>query len=326
MIVVTGGAGFIGSAIATDLNKKGIKDIVIVDILDHPEKQKNLDSLIYKKYFDRDDFLEKIKDRKLEEITAIFHMGACSSTTETDEVFLQKNNVDYTKELALFALEKNARFIYASSAATYGNGENGYKDDEAGMELLSPLNPYGQSKQSFDLWAKERGILSEITGLKYFNVYGPNEYHKEDMRSMVLKGHRQAMETGKIRLFKSYKPEYADGCQVRDFLYIKDAVNMTMFFYDHPKVGGIFNIGSGVVGSWNDLANNIFTAQGKEPNIEYIDMPSSIRNQYQYHTCAETNKIREAGCKIPITTLEDGITDYIRNYLIPNKRLSEQIG
>jgi len=322
MIVVTGGAGFIGSAIATELNQRGIKDLIIVDLLDHPDKQKNLDSLIYQKYFDRDDFLENIKTRRLDGISAIFHMGACSSTTETDEVFLQKNNVDYTKELAIFALEKNLNFIYASSAATYGNGDNGYEDDETQMEKLSPLNPYGRSKQSFDLWAKEKGVLTEITGLKYFNVYGPNEYHKEDMRSMVLKGHQQAMETGKIRLFKSYKDEYEDGCQVRDFLYIKDAVKMTLFFYDNPKICGIFNIGSGLVESWNNLAMNIFKAQKKEPKIEYIDMPSSIQNQYQYHTCANINKIRRAGCNTPITTLEDGIADYICNYLFPNKRLS----
>jgi ADP-L-glycero-D-manno-heptose 6-epimerase len=322
MIVVTGGAGFIGSAVATELNRRGVKDLVIVDILDHPEKQKNLDSLTYRKYFDRDDFLENIKTRKLNEVTTIFHMGACSSTTETDEVYLQKNNVDYTKELALFALEKDARFIYASSAATYGNGDNGYQDDETQLKILSPLNPYGQSKQSFDLWAQERRILSEICGLKYFNVYGPNEYHKEDMRSMVLKGHHQAMETGKIRLFKSYKTDYKDGCQVRDFLYIKDAVNMTLFFYDNPKIGGVFNVGSGLTGSWNDLATNIFNAQGIKPDIEYIDMPSSIRDQYQYHTCADIRKIREAGFNLPITSLENGIADYIRNYLSQNKRLS----
>ncbi|MGV7220834.1 MAG: ADP-glyceromanno-heptose 6-epimerase [Nitrospinales bacterium] len=322
MIVVTGGAGFIGSAIATELNNRGITELIIVDILDHPDKQKNLESLNYRKYFDRDDFLENIKSRKLDGITAIFHMGACSSTTETDETFLQKNNVDYSKELALFALEFNFRFIYASSAATYGDGENGYEDDEGQLKILSPLNPYGHSKQNFDLWAQEKGILNEISGLKYFNVYGPNEYHKEDMRSMVLKGYQQAIETGKIRLFKSYKAEYADGCQVRDFLYIKDAVEMTLFFYDNPKINGIFNVGSGHVGSWNDLAFNIFKAQGKEPNIEYIDMPLSIRNQYQYHTCADTKKIGEAGCKIPITSLEQGIQDYVRNYLISNKRLA----
>jgi ADP-L-glycero-D-manno-heptose 6-epimerase len=322
VIVVTGGAGFIGSAIATELNKRGITELIIVDILDHPDKQKNLDSLNYRKYFDRDDFLENIRSRKLDGITAIFHMGACSSTTETDEFFLQKNNVEYSQELALFALEHSSRFIYASSAATYGNGENGYEDDESQLKTLSPLNPYGRSKQGFDLWAKEKGILEEISGLKYFNVYGPNEYHKEDMRSMVLKGYQQAMEIGKIRLFKSYKTEYADGCQVRDFLYIKDAVEMTLFFYNNPKINGIFNVGSGHVDSWNDLAGNIFKAQDKETNIEYIDMPSSIRNQYQYHTCAETKKIREAGFRIPITSLEDGITDYIRNYLRPNKRLS----
>ena len=321
MIIITGGAGFIGSAIAAELNRRGIADLIIVDILDHPEKQKNLDTLSYRQYFDRDDFLEKTLSRNIDGVEAIFHMGACSSTTETDEVFLRKNNFDYTKELALYALEKNARFIYASSAATYGNGEQGYEDDESRLETLCPLNLYGHSKQNFDLWAKEQGLLRDIAGLKYFNVYGPNEYHKGDMRSMVLKGYQQSIETGGIRLFKSYKPEYADGCQVRDFLYIKDAVAMTLFFYDHPAVCGIYNVGSGIASGWNDLAKNIFLAQGKDAQIEYIEMPTAIRDQYQYHTCAVMEKIRKAGCKMQTQSLADGITDYVRNYLMPGKRL-----
>lgn len=321
MIVVTGGAGFIGSAIAAQLNQRGISDLIIVDILDHPEKQKNLDALAYRNYFDRDDFLEKARSRNLDGVEAIFHMGACSATTETDEDFLRQNNFEYTKELALYALEKNVRFIYASSAATYGNGERGYEDDESRLETLEPLNPYGRSKQNFDLWAKEQGILRDIAGLKYFNVYGPNEYHKGDMRSMVLKGYRQSIETGRIRLFKSRKPEYADGCQARDFLYIKDAVAMTIFFLDCPEACGIYNVGSGVAGSWNDLAKNIFLAQDKEPEIEYFEMPPAIRDQYQYHTCAVMEKIRKAGCRSPITSLEDGINDYVRNYLMPGRRL-----
>ena len=321
MIVITGGAGFIGSAIAAELNRRGNADLIIVDVLDHPEKQKNLDTLRYRQYFDRDDFLEKALSRDLDGVEAIFHMGACSSTTETDEVFLRKNNFDYSKELALCALDINARFIYASSAATYGDGGQGYDDDESRLETLRPLNPYGRSKQNFDLWAKERGLLRELTGLKYFNVYGPNEYHKEDMRSMVLKGHLQAAQTGSIRLFKSYKPEYADGCQARDFLYIKDAVAMTLFFYDHPHARGIYNVGSGVASAWNDLAKYIFLAQEKSPEIEYIEMPAAIRDQYQYHTCAVMEKIRKAGCDLQLTSLANGIADYVREYLLPGARL-----
>lgn len=321
MIVVTGGAGFIGSAIATELNKRGNSDLIIVDVLNHPEKQKNLDTLKHRQYFDRDVFLEKVRNRSVSRIKTIFHMGACSRTTETNEDYLRKNNFEYTQELARFALEYNIRFIYASSAATYGNGEQGYEDDETSLQSLQPLNLYGHSKQNFDLWAKEQNLLKDIAGLKFFNVYGPNEYHKEDMRSMVLKGYRQSVKTGKIRLFKSYKPDYGDGCQVRDFLFIKDAVAMTLFFMDHSEVCGIYNIGSGVARTWNDLAKNIFLAQGKEANIEYIEMPASIKDQYQYHTCAVMNKIRKAGYLSPIASLEEGIKNYVQNYLITGRRL-----
>jgi ADP-L-glycero-D-manno-heptose 6-epimerase len=250
-------------------------------------------------------------------------MGACSSTTETNEVFLTENNYDYTRHLAQYALKKDIRFIYASSAATYGNGEMGYRDDESKLHTLKPLNLYGESKQKFDLWAEGQGVLDRIVGLKYFNVFGPNEYHKEDMQSMVRKGFLQARDTNKIRLFKSYRKEYADGGQERDFLYIKDAVKMTLFFLDQQDAGGIFNVGAGKARNWNDLATTVFKAMDREPKIEYIEMPDSIRDQYQYHTSAEMKKIRDAGYTEPITSLEEGITDYIQNYLLPNKRLGE---
>lgn len=323
MIVVTGGAGFIGSAIIHALNKRGVSDILVVDVVDHPEKQKNLQALKYAKFQDKGEFLNEAMRRSLPKVSAIIHMGACSSTTETNLEFLRTNNFEYTRELALFALEKDARYIYASSAATYGNGEQGYADDEARMETLRPLNPYGDSKQRFDLWAKEQGMLGKIVGLKYFNAYGPNEYHKGDMQSMIRKGFMQARDTGKIRLFKSHRPDYVDGGQLRDFVYIRDAVEMTLFFLDHPKTGGIFNVGTGTARNWNDLARAIFVALGKEPNIEYIDMPPSIRDQYQYYTCAEMDKIRRAGYDNPIASIENGIKDYIQNYLLPGKRLGE---
>jgi ADP-L-glycero-D-manno-heptose 6-epimerase len=248
-------------------------------------------------------------------------MGACSSTTETDEKFLIKNNYHYTRHLATYALEKNIRFIYASSAATYGNGEMGYSDDESKLNTLKPLNLYGESKHKFDLWAESQGILDRVVGLKYFNIFGPNEYHKENMQSMAGKGFIQAMEKNKICLFKSYKKEYKDGGQERDFLYIKDAVNMTLFFLENPNIGGIFNIGAGQSRNWNDLAINIFKAMGREPQIEYISMSETILHQYQYHTCADIQKIRDAGYTQSITSLEDGITDYVKNYLVSNKRL-----
>jgi ADP-L-glycero-D-manno-heptose 6-epimerase len=319
MIVVTGGAGFIGSALVHGLNQKGIEDIWLVDDIDHPEKQKNVDALTYTRWVGKDDFLQEIAGLKA--CSAILHMGACSSTTETNEAYLRKNNFEYTQSLAEYCLKKDVRFIYASSAATYGAGENGYSDDESLLETLTPLNLYGYSKQWFDLWAKEAGALKTIVGLKYFNVFGPNEYHKGDMQSMVRKGFLQARDADALNLFNSYKPEYDDGGQERDFLYVSDAVAMTLYFLEHKDIGGIFNVGSGKARNWNDLASAVFQAMNKKVNIKYIDMPESIRNQYQYHTCAEMGKIRSAGFAEEITSLEDGVSDYVKNYLIPDKHL-----
>jgi ADP-L-glycero-D-manno-heptose 6-epimerase len=319
MIVVTGGAGFIGSALVHGLNQKGIEDIWLVDDIDHPKKQKNLDTLTYARCVGKDDFLKEVTG--LKGCSAILHMGACSSTTETDEIYLRKNNFEYTQSLAKYCLKKNVRFIYASSAATYGSGEKGYSDDELILKTLTPLNLYGYSKQWFDLWAKEAGALKTIVGLKYFNVFGPNEYHKGDMQSMVRKGFLQGRDADSMNLFKSYKSEYVDGGQERDFLYVRDAVAMTLFFLERKDIGGIFNVGSGKARNWNDLASAVFQALNKKLNIKYIEMPESIRNQYQYHTCAEMGKIRSAGYTEPITSLEEGVSDYIINYLIPDKHL-----
>lgn len=324
MIVVTGGAGFIGSAIVHALNKSGMSEILIVDDVDHPEQEKNLAALKYIDLKGKDDFLKMILSGSLKpKVNSIIHMGACSSTTETNQEFLRTNNFEYTRHLAEFSLSEDVRFIYASSAATYGDGANGYRDDESQLTPLRPLNLYGDSKQQFDLWARDTGAFDKIVGLKYFNVYGPNEYHKGDMQSLVRKGYYQIQETGKMRLFKSYKPEYPDGGQERDFIYIADAVAMTLFFLDHPKIGGLFNVGSGVARNWNALAHALFSAMDKPPNIEYIEMPASIRDQYQYHTQAEMGKIRKAGYDAPGTSLEDGIKDYVQNYLVPGKRLGE---
>jgi ADP-L-glycero-D-manno-heptose 6-epimerase len=248
-------------------------------------------------------------------------MGACSSTTETNEVFLRENNFEYTQSLAQYCVKKDVRFIYASSAATYGAGENGYSDDESMLETLKPLNLYGDSKQWFDLWAKEVGVLKGIVGLKYFNVFGPNEYHKENMQSMVRKGFLQVRDVGILNLFKSYKSGYSDGGQERDFLYVRDAVAMTLFFLEHQEIGGIFNVGSGRARNWNDLASTIFQVMNKKTDINYIEMPEFIRDQYQYHTCADMEKIRSVGYMETITSLEEGILDYVKNYLIPDKHL-----
>ena len=316
MIIVTGGAGFIGSAIISALNKRQISDVLVVDELACDQKWKNLRNLSFTDYVEKDDFLEMVVKKNLAgPIQAVFHLGACTSTTETNASYLIKNNYEYTKILAQWATDNKIRFIYASSAATYGDGSAGFNDDENKIENLRPLNMYGYSKHLFDLWAHRAGLLKKIVGLKYFNVFGPNEYHKGDMLSFVIKAFEQIKATGKVRLFKSYKSDLKDGEQMRDFIYVKDAVDMTLFFLDNPKTGGLFNIGSGKARTWNDLAAAVFAALGKKPNIEYTDMPESIRNQYQYYTCAEMTKLGKAGYKKKITFLEDAIKDYVQNYL-----------
>ncbi len=337
MMVVTGGAGFIGSALIAALNGRGVADILVVDEQDADGncnfvkgakntpsgKWKNLANLSFADCIDKDDFLQMVVGRKIAfPVEAVFHMGACSSTTETNEAYLIKNNYEYTKQLAQWATDADARFIYASSAATYGDGSNGFSDDETKIDKLVPMNLYGRSKQMFDLWAREQGLLKRIAGLKYFNVFGPNEYHKADMRSFVLKAFEQINATGRVRLFKSYKPQYGDGEQLRDFIYVKDAVDMTLFFLDNPQTGGLFNIGTGKARSWNDLVGAVFAAMGKKANIEYIDMPDSIRNQYQYFTQADIAKLHSAGCKKQTTSLESAIKDYVQNYLKKGKHLS----
>ena len=322
MIVVTGGAGCIGSAVVWGLNKRGITDVILVDGVDHPEKAKNIASLDYHALQNKDIFLNYIINSNVPwSVDAIIHLGGCSSTIETDESFLTKNNYEYTKLLATYAINQDIRFIYASSAATYGNGVEGFSD-EVDLATLSPLNLYGHSKQKFDMWAKEQGVLNRIVGLKYFNVFGPSEYHKREMQSMVRRGYLQVLDSGKIRLFKSYNPKYADGDQERDFLYVKDAVEMTLFFLDNSEVGGIFNAGTGVARTWNELTGAVFKAMDREVDVEYIDMPDAIRDQFQYRTCAKIDKIQNAGYSKPITSLEDATTDYIQNYLLSNKRLS----
>jgi ADP-L-glycero-D-manno-heptose 6-epimerase len=322
MIIVTGGAGFIGSALIAALNKRGITDILVVDERGK-DKCKNLVNLSFAGYTDKNDFLKTVVEKKVSSgLESVFHVGACSDTTETDVEYLKKNNYQYSRLLTQWATDADIRFIYASSAATYGDGSAGFSDDEEKIEQLRPLNAYGHSKQLFDLWAHRKGLLKKIVDLKYFNVFGPNEYHKGDMRSFVLKAFEQINATGKVRLFKSYKSEFEDGQQMRDFLYVKDAVDMTLFFLDNPQLSGLFNIGAGKARTWNDLVKAVFAAMGKKPDIEYIEMPDSIRNQYQYFTQAEVTKLRKAGYKNRITSLEDAVKDYVQNYLQKNECLS----
>jgi len=315
-LVVTGGAGFIGANIVKTLNELGEERILVIDNLNTSEKWKNLVDLSFDDYVHKNKFIEKLKEGKYENsIKAIIHLGARSSTTEKDVDFLMENNYEYTKTLALWAVERDIRFIYASSAATYGDGSYGFSDDHSLIQKLRPLNAYGYSKQIFDVWALKNKLIDKIVGLKYFNVYGPREWHKGDMRSMVLKAYESIKKEGKIRLFKSYNPKYKDGEQLRDFIYVKDAVQMTLFFLDKPHINGIFNVGTGIPRSWNDLARAVFSALNLKPNIEYIDMPEVLRGKYQYFTKAQMEKIKLAGYELSTLSLEEGVKDYVLNHL-----------
>ncbi|HTU48697.1 MAG TPA: ADP-glyceromanno-heptose 6-epimerase [Bryobacteraceae bacterium] len=324
-LLVTGGAGFIGSALVWELNRHGLKNILIADFLGTNEKWKNLAPLQFADYIEADDLLERIRESPhvFSDIGAVLHLGASTSTTETDAEYLIRNNFEYTKALAHFALDGGRRFVYASSAATYGALEASLPESVA-LESLRPLNIYGYSKHLFDCYAQRAGILPRITGLKYFNVFGPNEYHKGSMRSVVHKAFYEIREKGSVALFKSYRPEFADGGQRRDFLYVKDAVAATLFLAERVDGGGLFNIGSGQPHTWRDLAHAIFAALERDPKIEFIDMPEELRGKYQYFTCAHIHKLREAGFDRKITPLEDAVRDYIRKYLVPGRHLGDE--
>ena len=267
-------------------------------------------------YWEKDDFLFALRNDSLGKVDAVFHLGANSSTTEKNASHLVENNYRFTRELCEWCLHHDIRFIYASSAATYGDGSLGYSDSDDVTPTLRPLNMYGWSKQMFDLWALRHGLFDRIAGLKYFNVYGPREDHKGDMRSVIHKAYHQILETGEVKLFKSYRPEYKDGEQVRDFVFVKDAVAVTLFFDDNRNVNGLFNCGTGKARTWNDLVKAVFAAMGRPPKITYIDMPETLREKYQYRTEADMTKLREAGYEEPFTSLEDGVADYVKNYLM----------
>ena len=302
-----------------------LSQIVVSDFLAEDEKWRNLAPLDFEDYIPADKLLENLaRDPDFHgKFAACFHLGACSSTTVTDSRYVLENNYAYTKTLCRWALAAGTRFVYASSAATYGDGSAGMDDKTENLHAYRPLNLYGYSKHLFDLYAQKEEILGEIVGLKYFNVFGPNEYHKEDMRSLVCKAYEQITATGKIRLFKSYKPDYPDGGQKRDFVYVKDAVAMTLHLAETESAGGLYNIGAGVARTWVDLANALFAALGIPPEIEFIEMPESIRHQYQYYTCADIGKLRATGYAAPTTALEDAVKDYAVNYLKTGARLGE---
>ena len=321
-ILVTGAAGMIGSAIVWELNRRGYRNIIAVDRLGTSPKWENLAPLTIADYWEADELLARVASGGLQDVGTIFHLGACSSTTEQDGTYLMRNNFGYTKRLAEWAVEHRARFVYASSAATYGARERGLTEDLP-LNELRPLNRYGYSKHLFDVYAQEHGLLSHITGLKYFNVFGPNENHKGGMRSVVYKAFHQIQDTGKVQLFKSYKSEYPDGGQKRDFLYVKDAVDATIFLAERPDAKGLFNIGSGDPHTWVELVSGVFRAMDREPEIEFIEMPEQLRGQYQYFTCAELGKLRATGYERPWTELGEAVGDYVRRYLMLGRHLGE---
>jgi ADP-L-glycero-D-manno-heptose 6-epimerase len=317
MIIVTGGAGFIGSAFVWRLNQEGLDDVLVVDELGRGEKWKNLVKLSFADYEDKDRFLDAVAGGRFSPrgVEAVVHMGANSATTERDADHLIANNYQYTQTLARWSAENGIRFVYASSAATYGDGSLGFSDDDAVTPTLRPLNMYGYSKQLFDLWALRNGFTHRTAGIKFFNVYGPNEYHKESMTSLIYKAYGQIKETGTLKLFRSDRPEYRDGEQMRDFVYVKDCVDVLTWLVQNPDVNGIYNLGSGRARTWRDLATAIFAAMDRSPNITYVDMPEALRGKYQYFTQAEMGKLRATGCPVDFPDLEARVDDYVRKYL-----------
>ena len=312
-IIVTGGAGFIGSAIVWRLNQLGYEDILIVDRGDDTEKWKNLPPLKFADYIDADDFIDDLGDFK--DASAIIHEGACSSTTVTDADFMLRNNYQYTKDLAEFAIANDIRFIYASSAATYGDGSVGMNDGTDDLNGLRPLNVYGYSKHLFDQYAARNKMFDSIVGLKYFNVFGPNEAHKGDMRSLVHKAFGQISETGKLKLFKSAHPDYGDGEFGRDFIYVKDVLKVCYWLMQDSPASGIYNLGTGKARAFEDLVKATFAGLDMPAKIDFIDMPGDIRDKYQYFTEADMSKLQHAGYHEPFYSLETGVTDYVRHYL-----------
>lgn len=316
MIVVTGAAGFIGSCLVSHLNKAGYTNIVAVDDFSKHEKDNNLSGKTLVAKVGRDNFISWL-DQYGEEVEFIFHIGARTDTTEFDKAIFDELNVNYSKDVWNLCVKHNIPLVYASSAATYGLGEYGYKDDHAIIPKLKPLNPYGDSKNDFDIWVLEQKDTPPFwAGLKFFNVYGPNEYHKGRMASVIFHAFNQINNTGGMKLFRSHNPEYKDGEQLRDFIYVKDVVSVCLFLMEEEQPSGIYNLGSGKARTFLDLTTDTFHAMGKEPNISFVDTPADIRDKYQYFTEADMSKLVNAGYKKPFSTLEEGVEDYVKNYLI----------
>jgi ADP-L-glycero-D-manno-heptose 6-epimerase len=319
VILVTGAAGFIGSCMVGYLNRKGYNNIIIVDEFDDENKKPNYEDKKIIARVDRNGLFDWLNDHPMK-IDFVFHLGARTDTTEFDYTILEKLNVDYSKKIWNYCVEKNIPLVFASSAATYGDGELGYKDDHDLPYKLNPLNPYGKSKNEFDKWVlKEKRRPPFWAGLKFFNVYGPNEYHKERMASVIFHSFNQIKFSGKVKLFKSHKPEYKDGEQLRDFVYVKDVVEICYWLMNEKPASGLYNLGTGKARTFKDLVTTIFKSLDKEPAIEFIDTPIDIRDKYQYFTEADMNKLRNAGYKEDFYSLEEGVETYVKNFLIDKK-------
>jgi len=319
MIIVTGAAGFIASCLVGKLNDEGYNDIVLVDDMSRADKAPNYINKRYSKIVDRKELFPFIEENE-KLIQFIFHIGARTDTTEFDKSIFDELNLNYSKKVWQLCSEFAIPLVYASSAATYGDGELGFKDDHDIIPSLKPLNPYGISKNDFDIWALEQGKQPYFwAGLKFFNVYGPNEYHKGRMASVVYHAFNQIRDTGAMKMFRSHNPDYKDGEQLRDLIYVKDVVNVLYFLMHHRKDSGIYNLGAGKARTFLDLVKSTFKAMGKEEHIEFIDTPEDIRDKYQYFTEADMNKLRSIGYDKEFTSLEDGVADYVGNYLLPAK-------
>ncbi len=319
MIIITGAAGFIGSCLVSKLNEEGFYDLVLVDDFSNDEKNRNFEGKRFSKKIEREEFPEWLKKNQLL-VDFVFHIGARTDTAEFDYEVLEKLNVAYTKTLWTICVEYGLPFVYASSAATYGLGELGYDDNESTIPQLNPLNPYGVSKNEFDTWALTQKRKPYFwVGLKFFNVYGPNEYHKNRMASVIFHAYNQIKKSGAMKLFRSHNPKFKDGEQMRDFVYVKDVVNVCFWLMNHRKNSGIYNLGSGTARTFLDLVKNTFKAMNKPEDIGFVDTPADIRDKYQYFTEANMNKLKGIGYPIPFNTLEEGISDYVGNYLSNKK-------
>jgi ADP-L-glycero-D-manno-heptose 6-epimerase len=321
-VLVTGGAGFIGSALVWGLNARGTSRVVIADRLGTSRKWRNLRALRFEDYVEADQLLAGLGAGLLGDFDLVLHMGACSATTEQDASYLVRNNYEFSKDLCRWALSRGCAFVYASSAATYGDGNAGMSDDAGRIELMRPLNMYGYSKLLFDRWARDQSLLSRVTGLRFFNVFGPNEDHKGDMRSVVPKACAQIRAEGQVQLFRSHRPDYRDGEQRRDFVYVKDVVDMTLHLAASGATG-LFNLGSGQAHTWLDLVRPIFTALQVPEQIEFVDMPPVLRDTYQYHTQADVSRLRAAGYTQPPTPLAAAVNEYVAGYLVPGRHLGD---